>query len=122
MFCGNCGKEVEDNEVVCPFCGVNMKPARPAPRAAAPVEPVQEEVVEEYVQPEEEYVQPEEEIASEEVVEETPEYVEQPVVAPANDNPAKIFGILGFVFSFFVGIVGIILSAIGLKKYKKQEQ
>ena len=35
-------------------------------------------------------------------------------------NTAKIFSIIGFVFSFFNGLTGLILSAIGLGKYKKQ--
>ena len=30
--------------------------------------------------------------------------------------------IFGFVASFFMGLVGIILSAISLKKYKNQEE
>ena len=24
MFCKNCGKEIADNAVVCPFCGVQV--------------------------------------------------------------------------------------------------
>lgn len=38
MFCTNCGKEIDDNAVVCPGCGVptdNMKKSvAPAPAAA----------------------------------------------------------------------------------------
>lgn len=37
MFCTNCGKEIDDNAVICPGCGVptdNMKKAAPAPASA----------------------------------------------------------------------------------------
>ena len=95
MFCAKCGKEVNENEKVCPYCGEVM---RPAVKPAKP-EPVQ----------------------TEEVQAEAVEPVGAEVVAPANDNPAKLFGIIGFCASFISGIVGIILSAIGLKKYKQQE-
>ena len=36
------------------------------------------------------------------------------------DNPAQTLSVLGFVFSFIFAIVGLILSAIALKKYKLQ--
>lgn len=26
MFCGNCGREINDNSVVCPYCGVSLAP------------------------------------------------------------------------------------------------
>ena len=37
MFCKNCGKEIDDNAVVCPHCGVQVSPAySAAPVQAAP--------------------------------------------------------------------------------------
>ena len=44
----------------------------------------------------------------------------QSVKNSSSNNSAKIFSIIGFVFSFFNGLTGLILSAIGLGKYKKQ--
>ena len=26
MFCKNCGKEIDDKAVVCPYCGVQTRP------------------------------------------------------------------------------------------------
>lgn len=39
MFCKNCGKEIDDNAVVCPHCGVSVSgttPAAPATNGDAP--------------------------------------------------------------------------------------
>ena len=35
MFCPGCGKEVDENANVCPFCGAQLKAAPAAPAAAA---------------------------------------------------------------------------------------
>lgn len=41
MFCPTCGKELQDNAVVCPYCGcpTNNQPAQPvaAPATSAPM-------------------------------------------------------------------------------------
>lgn len=44
----------------------------------------------------------------------------QPTDKP-EENEARTFAIMGFVFSFFFTIVGLILSIVALNKYKKQE-
>ncbi len=50
----------------------------------------------------------------------------QPTVQPATpavkkeENTAQTFAILGLVFSFIFSLVGLIMSAIALKKYKTQ--
>ena len=40
---------------------------------------------------------------------------------PEEIDQAKIFAMIGFGFSFFSGLVGIILSAMSLNKYKHQK-
>lgn len=92
MFCQKCGQEVEEGAKVCPKCGVELEAKAEAQPKVAPVQPK--------VAP----AQPK---------------VAQPV--QQNENPAGNLAICGFVASFFVSLVGIILSAIALKKYKNQE-
>jgi len=70
MFCKNCGKEIDDNAVVCPHCGV----ATEKMAASAP--------------------------------------------APAQKNTIAL---VGFILSFFGGILGLILSIVGLVNSKKPE-
>lgn len=94
MFCKNCGKPVDDNVAVCPYCGTQTAPANaqaaaPAPEAPAPA----------------------------------PAAPEKPAVPAAPAAPAapvaetkNTMAIVGFVFSFFIPIVGLICSIIGLKK------
>lgn len=37
MYCRNCGKQIEDNAVVCPYCGVLTHDVQPAQQQAQPV-------------------------------------------------------------------------------------
>ena len=37
MFCKNCGKEIDDNAVVCPYCGIQVVETKPVETAAATV-------------------------------------------------------------------------------------
>ena len=62
MFCKNCGKEISDEAVICPNCGV------PVQKEQAPVE------------------------------------------------QKNTIATVGLVLSFFVSVVGLILSIVGLKK------
>lgn len=85
MFCKNCGKPVDDNVAVCPYCGTQTAPANtqaaaPAPDAPAPA----------------------------------PAAPEKPAAPVAETK--NTMAIVGFVFSFFIPIVGLICSIIGLKK------
>ncbi|MBQ8615536.1 MAG: DUF4190 domain-containing protein [Clostridia bacterium] len=41
-------------------------------------------------------------------------------VQPKQENPAQTLSILGLIFSFVFSLVGLILSAIALKRYKEQ--
>ena len=69
MFCKNCGKEIDDNAVVCPNCGV----------------------------------------ATEKM---------QQATAPTQKNTIAV---VGFIFSFLGGLIGLICSIIGFKNSKKPE-
>lgn len=75
MFCTNCGKEINDNAVICPNCGVptaNLKQqSAPAP-------------------------------------------------APVSET-TNTLAIVGFVLSFFTGLVGLIVSILGYNKSKEPE-
>lgn len=61
MFCKHCGKEIADDAIVCPYCGVQVGALRAA------------------------------------------------------EQKTNVLAIVGFIFSFFVAIVGLICSIIGLK-------
>ncbi len=63
MFCKNCGREVSDNAVVCPHCGVQLK-----------------------------------------------------AMSSNSASGENTMAIVGFVFSFFIALVGLICSIMGYKK------
>ncbi|MDE6597696.1 MAG: DUF4190 domain-containing protein [Clostridia bacterium] len=69
MFCKNCGKEINDNAVVCPHCGVQVA-----------------------------HVQ----------------------VNNSNSNESNTIAIVGFVFAFFMPLIGLICSCIGYKRAKNE--
>lgn len=61
MYCKNCGKEINDNAVVCPYCGVQVGKLN------------------------------------------------------TQENKTNTLAIVGFIFSFFIPIVGLICSILGRK-------
>lgn len=66
MFCNNCGKEIDNNAAICPYCGV---------------------------------------VANKNALN-----------SATNINQSNTMATVGFVFSFFIAIVGLICSIIGLKR------
>ncbi len=66
MYCGNCGREIDDKAVICPHCGVAVGRKN---------------------------VQTEE---------------------------GNTLAIVGFIFSFFIALVGLICSILGYKKSKNE--
>ena len=66
MFCTNCGKEINDNAAICPYCGV---------------------------------------VANKNALSNT-----------NSSNQSNTLAIVGFIFSFFIAIVGLICSIIGFKR------
>ena len=117
MFCNNCGNQVDDNAVVCPYCGVQLA-ANAAPQQPQPAYD-QQNAQPQYQQPA--YQQPQ----YQQPVYQQPQYGAQaPMEDPqerAMSKSALIWGILGIAFasSFYLSILGIIFSAIGLSKAKK---
>lgn len=89
MFCPNCGKQVNDNDNVCSYCGaaLNDKPGYQQPG------PMNNGGYNQYNQ---QY-----------------QYNNQPYVKPTNG-----FAIAGLVLSFFIWLLGLIFSVIGLNKSK----
>ncbi len=67
MFCTNCGKEINDNAAICPYCGV---------------------------------------VANKNALSN----------ASSNTNQSNTMAIVGFIFSFFFALVGLICSIIGFKR------
>ena len=59
MFCKNCGKEIDDKAIVCPYCGVQVQSL------------------------------------------------------PTQQNKTNTLAIVGFIFAFFIPIVGLICSILG---------
>lgn len=68
MFCTNCGKEINDNAAICPYCGV---------------------------------------VANKTALSNA---------SNSNSNQSNTMAIVGFIFSFFFALVGLICSIIGFKK------
>ncbi len=105
MFCTNCGANLPEGTTVCPQCGAIVEgaatPAVEQPVYQAPAQP--------------QYQQP---------VYQAPQYnAYQPKATADPDQSASaksvlIFGILGLAFAdtFILSFLGIIFSAIGLKK------
>ena len=67
MFCTNCGKEINDNAAICPYCGV---------------------------------------VANKSALSNS----------SGNTNQSNTMAIVGFIFSFFFALVGLICSIIGFKR------
>lgn len=64
MFCENCGEEIKDDAVICPYCGASVQ--KPVPRKGS-----------------------------------------------------NTIATVGFVFAFFIPLVGLICSIIGLNNAKR---
>lgn len=70
MFCKNCGKEINDNAVICPYCGVATGKNMPAASGSE----------------------------------------------RSTGSSTNGFAIAGFVLSFFIPLLGLIFSIVGLRK------
>lgn len=101
MFCSNCGKELPENETVCPNCGTdNAKHDEPVQQAAPQQAPAQP-------------VQPAQQII-----------VQQ--AAPARTNGSATTGFVLSLLSWFLpgisfilGVIGIIMSIVGIVNASK---
>ena len=40
MFCSTCGKEINDNAIICPHCGCGVNPQQQAPKSETPLHKV----------------------------------------------------------------------------------
>lgn len=89
MFCSNCGKQVNDNDNVCPYCGAALHD-NPGYQQPGPMNNGG------YNQYNQQY-----------------QYNNQPAESRTNG-----FAIAGFVLSFFFWLLGLIFSVIGLNKSK----
>ena len=86
MFCKNCGKQIDDNSVVCPYCGAETKSQATAQQP-------------QYQQPQ--YQQPQ---------------YQQPYQQQYSEKRSNSYAIAGFVLAFFFALLGLIFSIIGLRK------
>lgn len=86
MFCKNCGKQIDDNSVVCPYCGAETKSQATAQQP-------------QYQQPQ--YQQPQ---------------YQQPYQQQYTEKRSNSYAIAGFVLAFFFALLGLIFSIIGLRK------
>lgn len=92
MFCPRCGRKLDDNVRFCPGCGASIN-GTPNPSQQP-----------NYQYPNYPQAQPQQH----------PYYQQQ----PAAQSTTNTIAIVGFIFSFFVAIVGLICSIIGLSKSK----
>lgn len=101
MFCTKCGTELKDDSKFCHNCGATVKPK-------AQEDTLGPEVFAPTPQPTAQTTQPKPQ-----------QLTQQPAQQTTNQNEG-IFGLLGFILSFFVPIAGLILSIIGMKKTKNR--
>lgn len=106
MFCKYCGKEIDDTATKCPYCDAVIE--QPAPQAEPQVEVVSAQPAPQVVPVQEVPVQT---APVQQEVKKT-EYV---YIPPRKSNTMAI---VGFILSFFIPLVGLILSIIGLKQSK----
>ncbi len=101
MFCPNCGNEVPDENKFCPNCGAKLREADETSKNTDTAEPFAEPFAGQSHPTDN--TQPNNQAYD-------PRYSQQPV---AKQNT---FALLGFIFSFFVSVVGLVLSIIGYRK------
>ncbi len=122
MFCKNCGYAVSEQAEYCLNCGTRLKaPDKTAEQPASPytVPPAAENP---YVQQQNPYTAPP--VVEQPYAQQQNPYTAPPVYAKpyptkeyqSMESTALLFGILGLVFSLFLTITGIVLSAIGVSK------
>ena len=108
MFCYLCGKEVDDTAERCPYCGVKLKEDEPS--EAAPETNAKTEEKDEFFDP-------------------APAPASAPTPAPtvtttttqvSSNTPKQSNGmaLAGFILSFFMPVLGLIFSIIGLVRSK----
>ena len=116
MFCTNCGKQLADGVINCPFCGANLA-AAPAPQQPAyqqPQQPIYQQPAQQPVYQQPVYQQPQQPMYQPPIYQQPVYEAPAPVEGSGNMNALSI---VAFVMSFFISLVGIILSAIALKKH-----
>ena len=95
MYCVNCGKELADDAKTCPYCGVSVRN-----------EPIRE-------------YDPMEDLMG---FEEEPVGQPMPTSAENVQTGSNGLAIAGFICAFFVPVLGIIFSAIGMSRAKKMNK
>lgn len=108
MFCSNCGKQIDDNVVNCPFCS-----AETGVTPAQTEEPAAEQTAQQ--------AQPQyEQTYGQQNYEQQPY---QPYQTQSYQPPRKSgsngLAIAGFICAFFFPLLGLIFSCIGLNHSKK---
>ena len=90
MYCNNCGSQINDDAVVCPYCGVQVQALKTEPKPA--------------------------DVTTETPVAQ-PQAQPAPSALVSNGSAqSNTVGIVGFVLAFFIPLAGLICSIIGLKK------
>lgn len=89
MFCSNCGQKLDDNAVTCPNCGAETG-VSPAVGAEKPAEHAGE-----------------------------PRQQQAQQYQPPRESESNGFAIAGLICAFFIPILGLIFSCIGLNRSKK---
>lgn len=89
MFCSNCGQKLDDNAVTCPNCGAETG-ISPAVGAEKPAKQAGEP---------------------------RPQQAQQ--YQPPRESESNGFAIAGLICAFFIPILGLIFSCMGLNRSKK---
>lgn len=92
MFCKYCGSAVDENATFCPKCGKNLRESAPPPSAPYNNQPYNQN-----------------------------NYGNQPGYNQNNQYPRPAtkenpLALVGFIFSFFIALVGLICSILGYRK------
>ncbi len=113
MFCSNCGQKLDDNAVTCPNCGAETG-VSPAVGTEYPAEQAGE-TRQQQAQPGAERPQGQPGFEQQQAYQpyQTQQY------QPPRESESNGFAIAGLICAFFIPILGLIFSCIGLNRSKK---
>lgn len=113
MYCKKCGKQLNDTDKFCPACGASTDNNRDSDRQFS------------YTQPDYFDIPPQSQrqdyYSQQPSQQQSYQYGTQQQQKPAQQQESNLCAILGFIFSFFVPIVGLVLSIMGRQKRQYRE-
>lgn len=115
MFCRNCGKRLDDGDIICPQCGVPVNPTEQAANTTGPSEnPSPDNGNNQYNAPN---YNSQQYYGNQNYSAPYSNYSSNPYAYKDRSNPIAI---IGFILSFFVTVAGLVCSIIGYNRAVKE--